>query len=48
MSLVDRTGQLWCTRACFRTMYHPAGINKLPHYSPLFLLHHHSFPHQSI
>lgn len=33
MSLVDRTGQMWRTRTCFRTMYHPSGINRLSRYS---------------
>ncbi len=32
MSLVDRTGQIWRTRTCFRTMYHPSGVNKLSRY----------------
>lgn len=39
MSLVDRTGQVWRTRTCFRTMYHPSGINKLARYSYYVILH---------
>ncbi len=33
MSLVDRKGQVWRTRTCFRTMYHPSGVNKLSRYA---------------
>jgi len=33
MSLIDRTGQVWRTRTCFKTMYHPSGVNKLKRYS---------------
>lgn len=33
MSLIDRAGQIWRTRTCFKTMYGPSGVNKMPRFS---------------